>query len=39
VRDFLQTFESVLASNSASQSTPALPEKENSPRLAHSAAR
>jgi acetylornithine/N-succinyldiaminopimelate aminotransferase len=39
VRDFLQTFESVLASNSVSPSTPALPEKENSPRLAHSAAR
>ena len=39
VCDFLQTFESVLASNSVSQSTPALPEKENSPRLAHSAAR
>jgi len=39
VRNFLQTFESVLASNSVSQSTPALPEKENSPRLAQSAAR
>jgi acetylornithine/N-succinyldiaminopimelate aminotransferase len=39
VRDFLQTFESVLASHFVSQSTPALPEKENTPRLAHSAAR
>jgi acetylornithine/N-succinyldiaminopimelate aminotransferase len=39
VRDFLRAFESVLASNSVSQSTPVSPEKENSPRLAHSAAR
>jgi acetylornithine/N-succinyldiaminopimelate aminotransferase len=39
VRDFLHTFESVLASNSGLQSTPVSPEKENSPRLAQSAAR
>jgi acetylornithine/N-succinyldiaminopimelate aminotransferase len=39
VRDFLRAFESVLASNSGSQSTPVSPEKENSPRLAQSAAR
>jgi acetylornithine/N-succinyldiaminopimelate aminotransferase len=39
VREFLRTFESVLASNSILKSTPASPEKEISPRLAHSAAR
>jgi acetylornithine/N-succinyldiaminopimelate aminotransferase len=39
VREFLRTFESVLASNSLLKSTPAMPEKENSPRLAHIAAR
>jgi acetylornithine/N-succinyldiaminopimelate aminotransferase len=39
VRDFLRTFESVLASNSASVSVPVSPEKEKSPRLAPSAAR
>jgi acetylornithine/N-succinyldiaminopimelate aminotransferase len=39
VRDFLRVFESVLASNSISQSAPVSPEKENSPRLAHSAGR
>jgi len=39
VRDFLRTLESVLASNSSLQSTPVSPEKENSPRLAQSAAR
>jgi acetylornithine/N-succinyldiaminopimelate aminotransferase len=39
VREFLRTFESVLASNSILKSTPASPEKEKSPRLAHSAAR
>jgi acetylornithine/N-succinyldiaminopimelate aminotransferase len=39
VRNFLQTFESVLASNAVSQSTPVPPEKEQSPRLAQSAAR
>jgi acetylornithine/succinyldiaminopimelate/putrescine aminotransferase len=39
VRYFLRTFESVLASNSVSQSTPVPPEKEKSPRLAQSATR
>ena len=39
VRDFLRAFESVLASNVVLQSTPVSPEKENSPRLAQSAAR
>jgi acetylornithine/N-succinyldiaminopimelate aminotransferase len=39
VREFLQTFESVLASNSFLKSTPAMPEKENTPRLSHVAAR
>jgi acetylornithine/N-succinyldiaminopimelate aminotransferase len=39
VREFLQTFAAVLASNSDLKSTPASPEKENSPRLARSAAR
>jgi acetylornithine/N-succinyldiaminopimelate aminotransferase len=39
VRDFLRAFELVLASSSASQSVPASPEKDKSPRLAQSAAR
>jgi acetylornithine aminotransferase/acetylornithine/N-succinyldiaminopimelate aminotransferase len=39
VRDFLRTFESILASKNASVSVPVSPEKEKSPRLAQSAAR
>jgi acetylornithine/N-succinyldiaminopimelate aminotransferase len=39
VRDFLRAFESVLASNSVSESAPVSPEKEKSPRLVQSAAR
>jgi acetylornithine/N-succinyldiaminopimelate aminotransferase len=39
VREFLKTFESVLASTSKAESVPAAKKSENSPRLAHSAAR
>ena len=39
VREFLKTFEIVLASTSKAESSPAAKESEHAPRLAHSAAR
>jgi acetylornithine/N-succinyldiaminopimelate aminotransferase len=39
VREFLKTFELVLATTSKAESTPAAKKSEHSPRLAHSAAR
>jgi acetylornithine/N-succinyldiaminopimelate aminotransferase len=39
VREFLTTFEAVLASTSKAETSPAAKKSEHSPRLAHSAAR
>ena len=39
VREFLRAFEVILASNPKSESAPVAPRKENTPQMAHSAAR